>query len=314
MVVAGSLTAPPVWLFAAAVVTGAGMGPFGAMVRARWTLLLRDEPGPLHAAYSWESVLDEVVFVVGPVVVTVLATTVHPAAGLVLPAVAMVVGGLWFLAQRRTAPQPASRSTPRPRGTVLRVPGMATLLVVFVAMGAIFGATDVATVAMATEHGSKPLAGAILAAFAVGSLSAGLVYGARPRTSPPARRFVVGCVALALGVSTFALVSSLWALAVVMVVTGLAIAPTIINGNALVSVLVPTTRLTEGLTWVGTAIGVGVSVGSAVAGSAIDASGSRGGFWVTMGAGAIVLVSALVAAPSLGRRGGDAADLAASPR
>ena len=107
--------------------------------------------------------------------------------------------------------------------------------------------------------------------------------------------------------STFALVSSLWALAIAMVVTGLAIAPTLIDGNALVSVLVPATRLTEGLTWVGTAIGVGFSVGSPVAGSAIDAHGSRGGFWVTMAAGGTVLVSALVAAPSLRRRTSPAA-------
>jgi hypothetical protein len=295
----GMLAVAPVWLFLAAAVTGAGMGPFGALVRARWTLLLSTEPGRLHTAYSWESALDEVVFIIGPVITTVLATSVNPAAGLVLPGVAMVVGGLWFLSQRRTAPAPAPRSQPRTRGTVLRAPGMVALLVVFVAIGAIFGATDVATVALATEQGHKALAGVILGAFGVGSLVAGLVYGARPRNGPLARSFVIGAVLLALGISSFALVTTLPALAVAMLITGLTIAPTIINGNALVSLLVPATRLTEGLTFLGTSIGVGVSVGSAVGGAMIDAHGARGGFLVTGAAGVIVLASALLSAPTL---------------
>ncbi|MBU4213723.1 MAG: MFS transporter [Cellulomonas sp.] len=295
----GMLAVAPVWLFLAAAVTGAGMGPFGALVRARWTLLLSTEPGRLHTAYSWESALDEVVFIIGPVITTVLATSVNPAAGLVLPGVAMVVGGLWFLSQRRTAPPPAPRSQPRTRGTVLRAPGMVALLVVFVAIGAIFGATDVATVALATEQGHKALAGVILGAFGVGSLLAGLVYGARPRNGPLARSFVIGAVLLALGISSFVLVTTLPALAVAMLVTGLTIAPTIINGNALVSLLVPATRLTEGLTFLGTSIGVGVSVGSAVGGAMIDAHGARGGFLVTVAAGVIVLASALLSAPTL---------------
>jgi MFS family permease len=302
LVAAGMVRAPAGWLLLAAVVAGGGMGSFGAMVRARWTLLLRDEPGPLHTAYSLESALDEVVFVIGPVAATVLATSVHPAAGLVLPVVAMLIGGWWFLAQHRTAPLPAPAGTPRPRGTVLTVPGMMPLLLVFLAIGVIFGGTDVSTVALATEVGHKGWAGVVLAGFALGSLTAGLIYGARPWVSPLHRRFVIGAVALALGVSTFVLVSTLGALTAAMVVTGLSIAPTVINGNALVQALVPPGRLTEGLTWVGTSIGLGVSVGSAVAGSAIDAIGSRGGFLVVVAAGLLVVLAAAVGAPSLARQ------------
>ena len=75
---------------------------------------------------------------------------------------------------------------------------------------------------------------------------------------------------------------SLVALAAVMFVVGFAIAPTLINGNGLVQELVPRERLTEGLTWVGTSLGVGVSVGSSVAGAQIDAAGSHAGFLVVV--------------------------------
>ena len=80
-----------------------------------------------------------------------------------------------------------------------------------------------------------------------------------------------------------------------MFVTGFAIAPTLINGNALVQQLVPPARLTEGLTWVGTSLGVGVSFGSSIAGSRIDADGSHGGFLVVIVSAVLALVATLAA-------------------
>ncbi|MCL2455565.1 MAG: MFS transporter [Micrococcales bacterium] len=290
------------WAFLAAGVAGLGKGSFGALVRARWSVTLDGEPGPLHVAYSWESVLDEVVFVVGPVLATLAATAVHPSAGLVVAAVAMLGGGWWFLAQRRTEPLPSGRRA-RSR-TVLRSPGLVVLLVVFSAMGVIFGAADVATVAFATEKGQRPLTGLVLAAFGVGSLVAGLLYGVRRWVSPPARRFAVSGVALAVGASSFVLVGSLGQLAIVMVVAGGAIAPTMITGTTLVTRIVPPDRLTEGLTWVGTSLVVGVSGGAALAGSAIDQAGSHGGFLVVVAAGAVVGVLVLATMPTLTRASG----------
>ena len=62
----------PVWtLYVAAVVVGSTIGSFGALVRARWSHVL-DDPRTLHTAYSLESALDELVFVVGPILATIL--------------------------------------------------------------------------------------------------------------------------------------------------------------------------------------------------------------------------------------------------
>lgn len=294
LVVAATTEAHEVWLYVAAVVTGAGIGSFGSLVRARWARVLGADPHRMHTAYSLESALDELVFIVGPVLATVLATGVAPTAGLIVPLVAMLVGGYWFLSLRRTEPPPAPVGSPRPKGSVLRKPGMVVLAIVFVAMGSIFGATDVATVAFAEESGSKGAAGVILAIFALGSLISGLLYGTRTWKRPLYVRFATGMVALAVGVCFFFLVQSLVALAAVMFVAGFAIAPTLINGNGLVQDLVPRERLTEGLTWVGTSLGVGVSVGSSVAGAQIDINGSHAGFLVVViSAGAAVLATLL---------------------
>ncbi len=297
LIVTATAGAPSVWLYVTAVVAGAPAGSFGALVRARWSHVL-DDPGRLHTAYSLESALDEVVFVIGPVLATVLATSVAPAAGLVVPVVALTVGGYLFLSLRGTEPPPRPverRGADAPaRRAVMRSPGMVVLVLVFVAVGSVFGATDVSTVAFAEERGSTAAAGFVLATFALGSLISGLGYGARQWVSPLWLRFVVGVVALAAGVVLFLVVTSIPALAVVMFVTGFAIAPTLINGNGLVQHLVPPAQLTEGLTWVLTALGVGVSVGSSVAGVLIDRQGAHGGFLVVVvSASAAVVVTLL---------------------
>ena len=310
LIVAASVEAPPFWLYVTAIVAGVPAGSFGSLVRARWSYVL-DDARQLHTAYSLESALDEVVFVVGPVLATVLATSVAPSAGLIVPIVALIVGGYLFLSlsgtepparvQRDTAAATTSdAAVPRVRTrSVLRSPGMAVLAIVFVAMGGIFGATDVATVAFAQEQGSKGSAGFVLAAFAFGSMLSGLGYGARHWRTPLWQRFAIGMVALAFGVSLFFLVNSIPMLALVMFLTGFAIAPTLINGNGLVQHFVPADRLTEGLTWVGTTLGVGVSLGSSIAGMLIDRQGSHGGFLVVAASAGCAVVAVLASLGTL---------------
>ncbi|MBC7550835.1 MAG: MFS transporter [Cellulomonas sp.] len=315
LIVAANLEANPIWLYVTAIVAGVPAGSFGSLVRARWSYVL-DDARQLHTAYSLESALDEVVFVVGPVLATVLATSVAPSAGLVVPIVALIVGGYLFLSLSGTEPPARARrdddATASPTGavarrgrthSVLRSPGMAVLAIVFVAMGAIFGATDVSTVAFAQEQGSKSSAGFVLAAFALGSMISGLGYGARHWLTPLWKRFAIGMVALACGVSLFFLVSSIEMLALVMFLTGFAIAPTLINGNGLVQHFVPAERLTEGLTWVGTTLGVGVSFGSSIAGMLIDQQGSHGGFLVVAASAGCAVIAVLASLGTL--RAGD---------
>ena len=308
LILVATASAHPVWLYATAIVAGAPAGSFGSLVRARWSYAL-DDAQHLHTAYSLESALDEVVFVVGPVLATVLATTVAPAAGLVVPILALGIGGMLFLSLAGTEPPVLARVSPRtvdgvtaPRarlGSVMRSRGMVVLAAVFVAMGSIFGATDVATVAFAQEHGSKGSAGFVLASFALGSMLAGLGYGARHWVRPLWQRFANGVIALAVGVSLFFLATSIPALAAVMFVTGFAIAPTLINGNGLVQHFVAPGRLTEGLTWVGTTLGIGVSIGSSLAGMLIDERGSRGGFAVVAVAAGFAVVATSVSLRTL---------------
>ena len=94
-------------------------------------------------------------------------------------------------------------------------------------------------------------------------------------------------------------ITSLAVLAAVMFVIGFAIAPSAINGNALVEELVPRHQLTEGLAWLGTGMGVGVSLGSWTGGTLIDSSGSHAGFQVVMVSAGLAAVAVLASLRTL---------------
>jgi len=107
LILAVQLGAPSWMYFPPGIVAGATMPALGPMSRARWSALLAGSPR-LHTAFSLESVADELCFVIGPASVTVLATQVHPAAGVCAAAVLCLAGTLWFAAQRETEPPAAS--------------------------------------------------------------------------------------------------------------------------------------------------------------------------------------------------------------
>ena len=86
----------------------------GPMARARWSVLLAGSPR-LHTAFSVESVADELCFVIGPAAVTLLATQLHPAAGVGARRPVRPGGSLWFASQRSTEPPVADVRVDSPR-------------------------------------------------------------------------------------------------------------------------------------------------------------------------------------------------------
>jgi MFS family permease len=273
---------------------GAGSVPsVGSMVRARWAEIYRGSARELHAAYAWESTLDEVCFIVGPIISIGLSTAWFPEAGPLLAAAILVVGVLALTAQRASEPVPASRS--RTAGSsALRSPGLRVLVTTFVATGAIFGAIDVVTVAFAQERGHKAVASLVLAVYALGSCLAGMVFGLLHFSGQASRRWLLGICAMAFSMIPLQLAGSLPLLAVALFVSGLAVAPTMVTTMALVEAHVPRTNLTEGMTWISTGLAVGVALGSSAAGWVVDAAGARAGYAVPAAAGAVAAVVAFL--------------------
>ncbi|MFK0296569.1 MFS transporter [Streptomyces sp. NPDC090442] len=298
--VACSAAGAPGWaLFPCALVAGT-MPNVGGLVRARWAHHCPDERA-LHTAYSAESVADELAFVVGPILAVMLATVLFPEAG-VLAAIAAGVTGLLALTAQRSTEPPAAPATGRaPHHSVLRTPGMPVLVAVFVAFGTIFSSTEVITVAFATAHGDRGAAAFALAAFGVTSAVAGLVTGAsRPRCAPPVR-LAITLLALALSLLGLPFAGGVGRLTLVLLLAGLFISPSLITTYGLVARLVARERLNEGLTWLLSAITLGLSLGSVTGGYAADWIGPQHALWLPA---CCALLSALFATLGISRLSG----------
>lgn len=298
LIVAAAMHAPVVYLYVLTAVSGATSGSLGSMVRSRWTVAVKN-PAQLHTAFSMEATLDEVVFMIGPILATILSANVNPVAGMVLAFVLAISGGFWLLSQRATEPPISTSSIHGPKGSVMAQPVMIALALVYVGAGAMFGSIDISVVAFTESMGQKAMAGVLLGVFAFGSMLAGLLYGARATSIPLWKLFVGGVFLLAVGVSLTYFARTIIGLGVILFFTGFSISPTMINVTAMVQKAVPPRRLTEGLTWMSTAMNVGSSLGSALAGRVVDHSGHVGGFHTAIGFAWVMVTISLIAIPAL---------------
>ncbi|WP_405390462.1 MFS transporter [Streptomyces sp. NBC_01102] len=277
----------PVWTLFAAHAATATTPNTGGMSRARWAHLHRGDPAALHTANSFEQAVDELCFMLGPVIAATLCGTLFPEAGTLTGAIFLMTGVLVFAAQRATEP-PVS---PRTRAaSPLRTPGMPALLAAFLATGAVFGAMEVVSIAHA--------GGAVLALQAGGSCVAGLLYGSL-RPSSDVRRRLLFCLSgmtalMSLPLIAAATTDSLLVLAGCLLLAGAATAPTMVTGMTLVQRLTPQAQLNEGMTLAVTALLGGIAAGSAAGGRLVETSGTVTGYAAPMCAAALALVVATV--------------------
>jgi MFS family permease len=287
----------PVWTLFASALLAASMPSMPAMVRARWTELYRDTP-KLNTAFAFESVADELVYIAGASLAVGLSVSLFPEAGPLASTIFLAAGSAAFILQKSTEPklQPAETGG---GGSAIILRSVQIITFALVAIGAIFGTAEVTVIAMSKELGQPAAASFVLGGYAAGSLVVGVVYGILKPKVPLSRQFAAA-VAVATATSVPLLfVTTIPMLALALFVSGVAISPTFITAFGLVERLVPAAKLTEGITWVGTGIGIGMAIGSAASGWVIDQFGASSGFWVSVAAGSVALATALLGQCSL---------------
>ncbi|MCD0481391.1 MFS transporter [Streptacidiphilus sp. ASG 303] len=296
----------PVWtLFAAHAATAAAPNT-GGMSRARWAHLHRDDPSARHTANALEQAVDELCFMLGPVLAVWLCTSLSPQAGTVAGAVLLLAGVLLFTAQRATEP-PVAPHRPDAHGHPLAPPpGTAPLLAVFLAAGVVFGGMEVATIALADHLGHRASAGWMLALQATGSCAAGILYGTAAPRGTAEGRFTRAVTRMALA-TLLPLAGALWGgghtavLAACLLVAGMATAPAMTSGTGLLQARVPAARLHEGMSLLVTAIVGGIAAGQAVGGWTVDHRGPVAAYAVPVVGGGLALLTVLSRRP--GRAG-----------
>jgi MFS family permease len=287
----------PDWTLFVFAFVAAVMPSMPAMVRARWTELYRDTP-KLNTAFAFESVADELVYIAGSTLAVALSVSFFPEAGPLASTIFLAVGSATFIMQRATEPKLRSADNSGGRSAI----GLRSVQIVtfaLVAIGAIFGTAEVTVIALTEALGNPAAASLVLGGYAVGSLLVGLVFGALKLEMPLSRQFAAAIAIAAATTVPLLFVTNIPMLALALFASGVAVSPTFITAFGLVERLVPAGKLTEGITWVMTGIGIGMALGSFASGWVIDIFGASSGFWVSVVAGGVAFLTAILGQRSL---------------
>jgi hypothetical protein len=285
-----------------AAAAGAVVPPLGASMRVLWISMIGQGPR-LQTAYALDAVLDELLFVAGPLLAGALATLYEPAAGVLATAGLSVAGTLGFVTSplsRAQAGRPAAAAGRAGWAGALGGAGLRTLALSLAGVGAAIGIWEIGLVGAAREAGSAEAASLILAAWAAASAVGGLWYGSRTWNRPAGQRYLVLLTLLVLACAPMATTGSLVALGAVVALVGLVLAPLESSAYVLAAELAPPGTLTESGTWMTTAINVTGAAGLAVAGALVDRIGVSATLAVAGACAAAGLLVALAGRDRLG--------------
>ncbi|MFD8425404.1 MFS transporter [Streptomyces sp. NPDC059466] len=274
--------------YAAMVVAGLFTPPLEGGLRALWPSVLRRED-QVHTAYAMDAVAQEVMFTVGPLLVTLFVSLWSAQAALLILNGIGVLGALWVVV---SPPSRAWRSAPREAHWLgaLRSPGLLALLGAFLFVGNALGSITVAAVSYADDHGGDAVYGWLMAALGLGALVGGSVYGARRWTGAPERRLRVLVAFLAVCYLPLLLMPGAVAMTALTGLAGVFLAPCIACAFIIVDRHAPKGTVTEAFSWLVTTFTVGASVGTGLAGPVVEWGGAVWGFAVPGVAGAAALV------------------------
>lgn len=272
-----------------AACAGASFPPITVCVRTYFRRLLGGD-ALLATAYSAESVLIEIIFIVGPLLVAGFVAFASPAAAVLFAAASGCAGTLLFI---RT---PALRSwSINERGSVgllgpLAEPGFAVLVAVVLSFATAFGFLEIGVTAYATESGDAALAGVLLGLMSLGSALGGLAYGGRTWHAPLGRQFAVALSLMGAGLAVLAVGWTPWPFAGLCVLAGVAMAPGLIIQSMLAARIARSEHATEAFTWTTSALLAGVGIGLAVGGALLERFSSHAA--LAAGAAAALLAAA----------------------
>ncbi|MGP3536365.1 MFS transporter [Microbacterium sp. RD1] len=268
------------------LVAGLSTPPVQSAVRTIYPKMVTSRQ--LTPLFSLDASLQEIIWIIAPVVITFVATQVGTVQALLLIVAILVGGGAWFI----LSPEVGRVRIPRSRrgfGKVLAKPAVLLGTVCGFLLIAACSAVEAGVVAE-FGHGG-PEAGLVLAVFSIGSLAGGLSLG-----HIPIGRWAMGrrmaIVAGGLVLTLFAL--DAWWLGGALFVAGIGLAPALAVIFAITSASVRFSETAEAYGWIGTGQLIGAAAGSAAAGFLIDGVGPFGAYVAALGFAVVGVVVAVV--------------------
>jgi hypothetical protein len=241
---------------------------------------------------AYESAADEIIFVFGPVIVGLLATTLNPAA----PVIGAAVLGLVFVtafalhptARTSTGSAAERRAEQAPARELFRARVLAPV-VGALGMGLFFGAMLTSLTAFMAERGVPEQAGLVYGAMGIGSAALALGVALFPARFTLAARWLTFAAILVAGTVALPFVGSVAAMAICLLVIGVGIGPTLVTQYSLAAAFSPRGRSATVMTMLGSAIVVGQSAASALTGHVAEAAGAGIALFAPLLAASVVL-------------------------
>jgi MFS family permease len=267
---------PAPYLFIFSIGSGLAYPSIGALVRSRWTALLVSGP-ILLTAFSIESMIDELIFIVGPSIAATTSVKIHPAAPQIIAMFLLAGGGLWLASMRSTEP-PINKHQGKHGKPVIFQNGLIYMWGVHIAIGMFFGAVETSIIAFTELAGQPIYGGIVMAIWAFGSLIGGFVYGGLHFKSALHNQLIVVTLLLVPATAAMVFVETISMLSLLAIAAGIGISPLLIASAGITQRRSPVGRTTEAIASMYAGISLGFAFAAAMAGWLIDNRGTNYSF------------------------------------
>jgi MFS family permease len=269
------------------LVLGMVLPPIQPAARTVYPTLVTSE-AQRNTLYSVDAILQEVIWILGPVLATVMIATTNTLVPIVAMAAVQLIGGLWFglLKQVKDAPIPRSKKR---LGSVLRSRLVRVLIIINLLFVGSFSALEIGAVAAV----GQAEAGFVIAMLSIGSVVGGLAFGHRAR-SPLALSKQLAVVLIGDLLIFFNATDPIW-LSICLFISGIGVATAFATMGAVIGKSVKLDESTEVYGWIGSGQNIGYGAGAAVAGLVVDRLNSTTSFGVAAGLDLVALLVALAA-------------------
>lgn len=267
---------PAVVLVLLAALAGLLSPPVQAAARTTYPTLIAEEKHTM--LFGLDATLQEVIWIFGPIIATLLASQFAPEVAMVTLSVILVLGVVWFLSNKEVTRTKFERPSGR-LGKVLKNPVVrANVAMGFLLVGS-FAGVEVGVVGVFTTD--RGVAGLVISMFSIGSIIGGLIFSQIDQTK---KSFAIYAAILTFGFAlTLVNPSNGWWLSACLILAGLGVAPFLGMLAAVISFTLNSSETSEAFGWVGTGQMIGYSLGAAVTGVVIDAISAPAALMVSVG-------------------------------
>jgi MFS family permease len=286
------VTPEPIWLIVLAFLVGLSSPPIQPAARSIYPQVTPKKLMP--ALYSLDATAQEIIWVLGPLVATLVAASFGNIPMMITVAAIQVLGTIWFLVNKSVG----SIKIPKNKnvlGKALRNPKVAAATVLGLLFVGSFAGVEVGSVALF----GKALAGIMFAVFSLGSIFGGLLLAPRVKGAYALPIFLAVTL---FGYSAILLAprEPLW-VGISLFVAGIGVAPALGYLSLMIATGTSGSETVEAYGWTTTGQLVGFSAGSALAGISIEIINAESALLVSVVFGAFTLLAALIVSRAANR-------------